>query len=235
MLRKLIPERTRQWLREKQREVQFRQAMRACMARPLESAENSGLMGRLVAGWGNPGFVAQPEYLAACVRAAARPGGSILECGSGLSTVMLAVAARENGREVWTLEHIPAWAERVQRTLDRYGFDNVHLHCGPLQDHGGFDWYTAPTDLPCAFDLVVCDGPPGETRGGRYGLMPLLHERLSPGCLVLADDAIRQAERGMVQLWQQEFGTTFRVLGETKPYLQIRVPPDGRTGVGVQA
>ena len=37
--------------------------------------------------------------------------------------------------------------------------------------------------------------PPGSTRGGRYGLLTVLGERLAPGCTILLDDAGRPDER----------------------------------------
>ena len=47
---------------------------------------------------------------------------------------------------------------------------------------GSFVWYDVPKDVwPAEFRLVVCDGPPGDMKGGRYGLLPLVGARLPPG------------------------------------------------------
>lgn len=53
--------------------------------------------------------------------------GPILEWGSGLSTVLLGLAAQRQGNTVWSLEHDPLWAGRVASTLDRYGVTSVRL------------------------------------------------------------------------------------------------------------
>jgi hypothetical protein len=45
----------------------------------------------------------------------------------------------------------------------------------------------------------VCDGPKGTTRGGRYGLAPVMKDRLAPGCIVLLDDTSREAERAIIE------------------------------------
>jgi len=58
--------------------------------------------------------------------------------------------------------------------------------------------------MPEAFSLVICDGPPGTTKGGRYGLLPVLDKRLPPGATILLDDAGRPAETELIRRWENE-------------------------------
>jgi hypothetical protein len=58
--------------------------------------------------------------------------------------------------------------------------------------------------MPPAFQLVICDGPPGETPGGRYGLWPVLGQRLAPGAVILLDDADRPGEEEVLRRWSTE-------------------------------
>jgi len=70
---------------------------------------------------------------------------------------------------------------------------------------GSFVWYDVPKDVwPAEFRLVVCDGPPGDMKGGRYGLLPLVGARLPPGSVVLLDDATRQSEIAALRRWRGE-------------------------------
>jgi hypothetical protein len=77
--------------------------------------------------------------------------------------------------------------------------------------------------MPGRFALVVCDGPPYDTKGGRYGLVPRMRERLQPGCVILLDDAYREQERAIARRWKAELGASFTILGATKPYIEMVV------------
>lgn len=94
-------------------------------------------------GWDNP-WAASPGLLAAAYRCAA---GRVLECGSGLTTLVMATKA-----EVTSLEHDPVWAAYTRAMLERYGL-SADIQCRPLKD----GWYDA---APGAADVLVVDGPP---------------------------------------------------------------------------
>jgi hypothetical protein len=136
--------------------------------------------------------------------------GPILECGSGLTTFLLAIAS---GHAVWSLEHLAEWRRRTQTRLRWVGVGANVLHA-PLRPYGSYDWYAVPACLPSDIRLVVCDGPPGETRGGRYGLLPLLRHHLSKGATLLLDDAERPEEQGVLQQWEKEVGWEHVIKGE---------------------
>lgn len=78
--------------------------------------------------------------------------------------------------------------------------------------------------LPARFSLVLCDGPPGNTPGGRYGLLPVLGHRLSPSVVILLDDAGRPDERAIADRWTAELGGTMTIEGVQKPYARIEGP-----------
>lgn len=148
--------------------------------------------------------------------------GPILECGSGLTTILVGAIAQRTGQAHWALEHMPAWAAKVQKRLQQHQLDAVHLCVSPLKDYGDFGWYDPPLDtMPENFSLVICDGPPSTTKDGRYGLIPIMHERLAPGCVILLDDAGREQERSIAERWAQELGASFEILGAEKPYIKM--------------
>ncbi len=126
-------------------------------------------------GWGNEGWSADTSYLEAVCYWASRIRGPILECGSGLTTLLLGIIAPNRAT---TLEHLPEWKEHVQQAAAKHSIP-VNLFTAPLADYGGFHWYSLSGLLTGDFELVICDGPPSRVIGGRYGLLPVASRLLS--------------------------------------------------------
>lgn len=227
-LRTVLPGPVRRFLRSCHRDWVFRRAMAAFRRDPLAATEpGSPLLADLVYGWGNDGWSALQEYLAACIRHALAAKGPILECGSGLTTILIGTAAEKAGVDLWSMEHLPDWGDRVGHALKRHGLDSVRLHVASLRDYAGYAWYDPPLKaMPNNFSLVICDGPPGSTWGGRYGLLPIMGNRLAPGCIILLDDAARPDEQAIAQRWQAEAGARYETLGSQKPYIRMQLLKD---------
>jgi hypothetical protein len=163
------------------------------------------LLTKLQTGWGNESYAASCDYLEEVIKRACTTTGPILECGSGLTSLLLGVVAGRRGVEIWSLEHVPEWHARLELVFRKYRISGVHIHLAPLRKYGEFFWYDPPLDaLPDNFSLVVCDGPPGQTLGGRYGLLPLLGSHLTAGALILLDDANREGEAETLSRWIDE-------------------------------
>ncbi len=223
--KKLLPEGARQYLGAKHREMLFRRAMKRFISSP-ESSNQSGspILRDLIYGWGNEMWSALDEYLVACIRHALVTRGPILECGSGLTTVLVGAVAQRRGLKMWSLEHEVEWAARVRSILTRYRIDSVVVCDQPLTDYGKYSWYQAPMEsMPDSFDLVICDGPPAVTKGGRYGLAPLFKDRFKPGCIILLDDAWREEEQQIAERWESELGASSNLCGSVNPFIELRV------------
>lgn len=118
--RSLVPDPAREALRSLHRAVLFRRGMRRFLAEPEACARpDSPVLRDLIYGWGNEAWSARDEYLADGVRHVLAARGPILECGSGLTTVLFGTIARRRGLSYWALEHLPEWAARVQRCQGR--------------------------------------------------------------------------------------------------------------------
>jgi hypothetical protein len=180
------------------------------------------LLTELVHGWGNS-WSAQHEFLAACLQAVRETDGPVLECGSGLSTVLMGAVAQSRGIRVYSLEHETKWATRVQKYLQRYRINSVTMCLAPIRSYGDFDWYSLPSlqAIPNRISLVICDGPPGGTRGGRYGLVPVMLDKLRPDCTILLDDGARDKERDIANRWGQMLGGNPELIGSEKPFLRL--------------
>lgn len=157
---------------------------------------------RLILGCGSS-WTTDRDYAMAVASEAAAAKGPILECGSGLTTIIAAIYSRHG---VWSLEHLPHWHRRVTSELRRNGLQGAHVSLTPLRRYDDFDWYSVDRlPLPPSFALVICDGPPGETRGGRVGLLPVMESRIS-SAVVLLDDANRPGEAAVLDTWNRRYG-----------------------------
>lgn len=140
---------------------------------------------------------------------------TVVECGSGVSTVVLARLLRQLGSagSVTALEHDAGWAELVSGFLRREGLDGiasvVHAPLG-----GEPPWYAAEAvdTLPVAVDLLVVDGPPAFApgHGGRRGpALPRLEDRLADGATIVVDDVQRPGEQAVVADWESSTSWRF--------------------------
>lgn len=137
---------------------------------------------------------------------------TIVECGSGVSTVWLAYAAREFGGKVVALEHKEKFAEQTRDDLRRHGLlDVADVRLAPLEDieFDGqvFPWYCkeAWRDLS-GIDMLLVDGPPKATGPrARYPALPVLGSSLSNGCVVVFDDINRKDEKEILDSWLEAY------------------------------
>jgi hypothetical protein len=205
-------------VKEALRERKFCRALQEISKLSEGEVPTRELLIELQIGWGNESFAASYDYLEEVIKRARTTTGPILECGSGLTSILLGLVAGRRGVEIWSLEHIPEWHARVEMTLRRHRIPGVRLHLAPLREYGEFSWYDSPLDsLPDNFSLVVCDGPPGTTHGGRYGLLPSLGTHLAAGALILLDDANRVGEAETLSRW----------IAEANVSVALREPPTG--------
>jgi len=184
-----------------------------------DAAPPQWLLQSLVTCWANPWSV-DSVFLTSMLHWLQETSGPVLECGSGLTTIVLATAASSTGRRSLSLEQDERFEGRLAPALPRRIRPWMDCKVVPLVSYGEFDWYDVETvPLPKRVGFVVCDGPPGTARGGRYGLVPLLKDQLAPGCIVLIDDTNRAAERGIVDRWCTELPA--RIIEQTERHIAI--------------
>lgn len=160
------------------------------------------------------GWAASPDFLLELVRHArnARPQ-RVVECSSGISTLVLARCMQLNGAgKVLSLEHDPHYAQQTRAQLKQQGLQNwaevLDAPLTPQALHGeSWPWYdisSLPADI--AIDMLVIDGPPQATRKlARYPAAPLLVPKLAAQAHIFLDDAARNDEMAILQRWQDEF------------------------------
>lgn len=159
----------------------------------------------LLGGWAlSPAGLLQLVDLA--TRSAAR---TVVECGTGVSTIYLAWLLRHQpGARLISLEHEPDFAHVIQEHLRELGLDDVaEVRLAPLAPVtvGGWsgNWYALDSvqDLD-AIDLLLVDGPPRSSgEQARYPALPVFESRMSSRGIVLLDDANRSEERAVLDAW----------------------------------
>ena len=210
-------------LRELHRALVLQRTLRRIRAHEHYVPLDDRAAGDLVYGWGNE-WSLREELLIELWHRAWHTRGPVLECGSGLSTLLLGIAAERVGYEVYSLEHDEAWHAKVSQVVARLGLRQVRLIAAPLVMRSGYAWYDAPGRFPQDFTLVLCDGPPAATMGGRYGLLPELRPAMADDCVILLDDAARDGEQDVLRRWADEHRVIHRMSGEEKPFAVSRVP-----------
>lgn len=160
-----------------------------------------------------PNWTAAADFLELLVdELEARRPAVILECGSGLSTLVLARACEMLGAgRVVSLEQEAACAEGTRKALAAYGLEaRAEVLDAPLVEWrlGGESWPWYDLDrVECrGIELLVVDGPPGRLRPlARYPALPLLASRLEKEWVLLLDDAARDEERAVVARWCEQW------------------------------
>jgi predicted O-methyltransferase YrrM len=163
------------------------------------------------------GWALSPDIAVELVeRVLARQARRILETGSGVSTLLFALAIQKSGGDgqVVALEHDEQWAQHTRRLLEDHGCSDIaEVVHAPLThvlvDEDSYDWYQPEmvAAVPTEVDLLLIDGPPASTGPrSRFPALPLLRHTLAPNARVFLDDANRDDEQAIVNDWIERYG-----------------------------
>ncbi len=179
---------------------------------------------RIIYFWNNT-WSAQEEYLLGIFEELDRGNIEVVvECGSGLTTLLLGFYAVHRPEiKIYSLENNPEWFQRIKVCCDQFHLSNVQLIYAPIKAYADFDWYDI-SQFPEGVrpHLVVCDGPPGSTRGGRSGVFFCLQKHFYNRGTILLDDASRDGEKKDIAKWISiQPCLRVEILGVKKPYARI--------------
>jgi predicted O-methyltransferase YrrM len=157
------------------------------------------------------GWAASPDLLMVLVDLIVTERPSlVVECGSGASTLWLALAIRRFGIDgrIIALDHDPVFGGKTRDFLARHDVgDLAEVRDAPLEsfrlDGETYSWYArrAWEDLT-GIDLLFVDGPPAATGPqARYPALPLLNGSLSPVATAVLDDLVVPDMQKVLRLW----------------------------------
>jgi predicted O-methyltransferase YrrM len=161
----------------------------------------------------SPNWSAEADFLHLIVDACLKERPKqILECGSGLTTLMLARSCQISGSgHVISLEDGLQYAENTRDYIDRYGLgDYASVAHAPLQqmvlDGNTYAWYSTDAIPESGIDMLVIDGPSGFIqKHSRYPALPVCRQRFAKCCNIYLDDAGRKDEQALVAMWQSHY------------------------------
>lgn len=128
----------------------------------------------------------------------------VVELGAGASTLVTARALQLHGGGTLTsfdqhhdfVEAVAAWLNEHQLTVNLH-----HAPLVPASAHWPALWYDL-SKLPDTIDLLLIDGPPWTLHPFVRGSAEQLFDRMTPGGVIMLDDAARPGERFVAARWK---------------------------------
>jgi predicted O-methyltransferase YrrM len=174
------------------------------------------------------------DRLVELVRAEEPP--TIVEFGSGTSTVILATLLRQihgEGRRLVSFEQDKVWADHTVAALAERGLDDtarvVHLPVGEWE-HGPPSYLLTDEARELLAELsprlVFVDGPTLVSGASRLGAAEIVAPYLREDATLLLDDALRDAELSIAEAWSRRPDVTVHGIRPTpKGLLEATLSP----------
>jgi hypothetical protein len=161
--------------------------------------------------WAAESFSADRTYIGQVIQLINANPNSVLECGTGATTLVANELGLRHGLKIYSLEQNLAWVH----DMSRRNLKAVTVIDAPLiKFSAGYQWYDVRhPSLPTHFSLVICDGPYIDVGLGepvyswwRYGVMPWLKNTSRTFDALLIDDVDHERAPAILDRWQSEFG-----------------------------
>lgn len=158
---------------------------------------------------------------------------SMIEFGSGLSTIYICQLIRKNKLECQftSVDHHADWLDQLEVSLRKEGLqDFVTLIHSPLNEYDSplkrekIQWYDQGTLKDKlkdkTYDCILVDGPPWKGSHQRYFALPFLKKNgmTEPNSMVFLDDANRKSEREILERWTKDYGLAFEIVNNRFAY-----------------
>ncbi|MCB1960087.1 MAG: class I SAM-dependent methyltransferase [Rhodocyclaceae bacterium] len=157
------------------------------------------------------GWVGSPDFLLVVANhILSEKPQAIMECSSGVSTLVTARCLQINGSgHCYSLEHEPAYAAQTRKLLAKYQLSEwaTVLDAPLTTQNTETPWYdeTAIPPQASSIELLIVDGPPSHVAPlARQPAYDRLSQRLANNATIILDDADRPDETKIVKRWQQD-------------------------------
>lgn len=143
-------------------------------------------------GYGNKPWTASPQYIY-LIKYFRKCKSSVIELGSGLTTVILSVLSERYEKKFLSIENDYRFYLNTKKILSKFNLGSNIVY-RELKNYGRYEWYDISKITLNKIDLVICHGPPKNTKGGRIGIINLLGF-LRNNAIIVFDDANRKSEK----------------------------------------
>ncbi len=137
-----------------------------------------------------------------------RESPTVVEFGSGQSTIVLAAVLKSRQGRLVSVEHDPSHSDVIQRQAKACGLsDVIHFVHSPLvETEIGCRSYDTASIPGGPFDVALVDGPP-ISNGKLTRLIPLrwAAARLTERGVIFLDDTFRESEKECLRLFKSEY------------------------------
>jgi predicted O-methyltransferase YrrM len=152
---------------------------------------------------------------------------TVIECGSGDSTIIIASCLRKIGNgQIISFEHDELWAKKSISLINSLNLQDIcKVIYAPLSnievDDSNWSWYSNFENSIKSekIDMLFIDGPPSQKKNNeapRYPAVPLCYSRFNDGAIVILDDAKRKGEKSYLETWKKKYNLT----GEIRLYYE---------------
>jgi len=137
---------------------------------------------------------------------------TIVECSSGLTSLVLSRCCQINNKgHVYSLENGEEYQQKTLKQLKQFDLQNwADIFHAPLVrrtiEKVDYNWYDSQAIKELEIDMLVIDGPPGFIqKHSRLPALPVLFDQLKDGACVFLDDAARDEEKEIVNIWLKQY------------------------------
>jgi hypothetical protein len=157
--------------------------------------------------------------------------GSVIDIGSGISTLLFAYAVEKNGRgKVISLEHSKEYYDQTNKLLLAHGLESFcELYYCPLKEYEldgeKWLWYDLKNvKIKDTITLISVDGPPGSTQHmARFPAVPILKKFIDEQTVVFLDDGYREEESLIASKWSKIYNLKSELIKSHKGYFTLRL------------
>lgn len=126
---------------------------------------------------------------------------TVVELGSGLSTVVMANYARYSGAHVVSVDHDRRFMQQTANLLAQHSLSGVvDLRHAAIDEQPMYQ-----TGWPDGIEFALIDGPP-DRLGGRHATLDALMPYMAPSWSAWLDDGDRPGEKQAVASWRKSHG-----------------------------
>lgn len=188
---------------------------------PAPGLVDERVINEVCAAWGSPESYGVDGHVRALLAEVPKAHGHVLQCGAGLTTLLLAIALAHRGVHLWTLESNPQSADSVRSWLAQYQLHQAHVVTARAElGDGGVGYALDVGRIKGPLSLVVCEASAAHP-GNAAWILPRIADRLDCRAVVMVRDVRKREEVDSVAAWCRANDASFFLRGKADRYVKV--------------